>query len=148
MNLPFQKVPRYVLPKKEASEVVGLPESEIWLVLVGDEAHDPVLMELLQKILIAIDIDFPKEVYRIIIRSGDSFYLSNMLPESSSGTKLVFSFGVSPHTLGLELKHIVNETFQLMGHRFLFTDSLHDINTKSEKKRALWKALQPLKVNS
>ncbi|NND31751.1 MAG: hypothetical protein HKN76_04110 [Saprospiraceae bacterium] len=146
MDHPFQRIPRYSLPVREASEMIGQQDARIWVILGKQEVGDPALMELLRKILKAIEIDLDQDTFQILSGSGNSFYLSDMLPSSSNDPKIIFSFGVSPQDLGMEIKLTHNRPFKLIGHRFLFSHSLKDINSDSEKKRELWKAIQPMKV--
>ena len=144
---PFENIPKYRLPDDAPSAIVGDEQAKVWVILRKGEAEDTALLNLLKKILGAIDIDVDKELCQIIISEERAFYLSKLLPPNKEANKIVFAFGVTSYDLGMATKPIYNQIFSLVHHQFIFTDKLAEINTVSEKKRALWNAIRSLKIN-
>jgi len=137
---PFQHLPIYDLPKATLAIKHGSKQAKILVVGGVAELENSENYDLLQKILIAANIDWQKEVGVGAIPDDEEIDLLRELLNSCCSQIMVF--GRSAQSLGLQLKEPINQVFALGDHQYLFTRSLSDIRDNQLHKKNLWEALQ------
>ncbi len=112
------------------------------LVVYSNEKNDPQLEVLLKNILAAAELDFEKDI--IFLKSTTQGKFSfNEIQEKLSVKDILF-FGITPSNFGLHYEFEAFQPLVLKQVRILLVDSLEDISSNVNKKKALWSCLKEM----
>jgi DNA polymerase III psi subunit len=122
--------------------IIGDSQSSLLLVISEEESLQDSLQTLAANILKAAGIDSLNAVQLLSVTPSDTFSLASVL--RNRGIQRCIVFGAKPQALQLHIPLILYRTFLLGGARFVFSDTLSDIQHSKALKKELWQALQQL----
>ena len=133
----------FAVPDKNSSllNTKNLGQKEI-LVLYFNENNDDELDVLLKNILTAAKLDFDKDI-SLLKTTTDQKYSSGDLLEKLSVKDFLF-FGILPSNFGINYQLNPYQPVNFKNRRFLLIDSLDEIKSDVNKKKALWSCLQEM----
>ncbi|MEM8908826.1 MAG: hypothetical protein AAGD05_13350 [Bacteroidota bacterium] len=99
-------------------------------------------LRLLQKILLAVNLELPKDVLLLALETGQSSSFSALKTQYELQTVLIF--GTNTQNLGLHFQQNKYEVITCQQTRFLLADELPQIASDKNLKATLWQALQLL----
>ncbi len=100
------------------------------------------LETFLTNILKAAKLDISKDVNLLKTTAESGFSFIRLKTKTSIGKVLIF--GIPPKKLGINLDLKLYTSLEFQGCIFLLADSLATIQSKVDKKRALWTCLQQI----
>lgn len=99
-------------------------------------------MELLAKIMKAINVDLAEDAFLLELEASESFHFLSLHRQLE--VECMISFGLSPNAMGLHFNHQSYVPTTFMQWQFLLADALPDIAGTQALKGALWAALQKM----
>ena len=133
----------FVLPAQNPPIVNDIKsEQKQILVLYQDDKDQQELLDLLKKILIAIQLDIDKDI--ILVRSKKEDLYSFIRMRTKIEIKQILVFGLNAKQLGLNIQAELYQILSFEACQFLFVDALSKIATDQKLKGALWTCLQSM----
>lgn len=131
--LPDENISDFELKNpQELNTLVAIPEAE----------KQAQLIELLTNILKAAKLNVDQQVHTLALTSDQGFSFIQI--QSKIGFEKALLFGIKPTELGINLELQPYQPIPFQGCIFLLVDKLSDIQQDTNKKKALWNALQDI----
>jgi hypothetical protein len=134
----------FVLPETAAHplnaekfSVVSNPRCTILVFNIADEMAE---LELLAKILKAVDLDINTHINLLQFNATAEF--STDLLQTYAAPKYLF-FGLSPKNIEMQMDWKTYKIYDFRAAKYLLAHSLKDISAKPDLKKTLWLAMQP-----
>ncbi len=118
--------------------VEGNPDPVVGVVLRRSDYPDHAA--LLEKILLAIDIDLKSEALLMIVNDGDQVNLGHLARQFN--IKEIIVFGFNRRRIGFQSHFLPNVRYTTEQFSLMLTFSLDQLQHNKEKKFALWTALK------
>jgi hypothetical protein len=133
----------FALPEKktEFSNKNNKPAANI-LIIFYNEKNDPELEVLLKNILSAAKLDFDKDIVLLKTTPQARFSFSEI--QKKMPLKDLLFFGINPSNFGLNYSIKPYQPLTINKLRILSLDSLEEVNTDVNKKKALWSCLKEM----
>ena len=133
----------FAVPDKNSAllDTKNTSQKEI-LVFYFNEKNDDELELLLKNILSAAKLDFEKNIALFKLTTQQKYSSSDLFKKLS--VKDVLMFGTVPSNLGINYSITPYQPLKIKNKRLLQVDSLEEIKTNVEKKKALWSCLKEM----
>lgn len=139
-----QEFIKYEIPELvKSSELQGNNQKKILVVL--NEDLMPLLSQqdhLLAKILKAVNIDFPADIYLLSLKPGASKSINPMINNGEISSILLF--GVHPKQISFQINAPKYYPIKIQTVNLLISDELGAIEKDQNLKKQLWTSLQHL----
>ncbi len=122
-------------------EMTGSFEKK-FLILMPSEDQEESNLTLLQNILSAINLEFPKDIKVGYLESDQTYQLLSFLQKHQPST--ILTFGLPPKHLSLNITSRPYDIIQIHDCQWIFADSLTQISKDKLLKKRLWEALKRL----
>ena len=120
----------------------GKEDASLLVILPNPCAH----LELVQKILGAINVQDLNEVRQLHLKPSDGISLYSLIKESN--IKQIISFGFPVTQLGLHIDHKPYQMVAFKDLQMIISADLDIVNSNSDHKKALWGALKKWVVSA
>lgn len=139
MDSSFFNFQSYHIPEDAITAIDSNTTLEVMVIVYQSdlEKHSA----LLYKIFSAVGINLENHPGLLELEKGQQ---TNAQRHSSTDTKQVISFGISPSNLGLNGVFSGYNIYQTETFKLLLSHSLAQLAEKKERKKALWDALQQM----
>jgi len=95
---------------------------------------------LLSKILNAVDHQYPEHTLLLDTSSFKQIRILDVFDKT--GLNKLLSFGITPIDIGINLSPRLYTNFDLLGYKFLFSESLDILAENANSKKLLWNGLK------
>jgi hypothetical protein len=142
------------IPLRQSEIILISPLREILIQTTGENARGVLVvvqtkegaeageMELLNKILNSVQLDYPKDALLLHTTQASRFSLTALSRATQSATVLLF--GGRPDQYGLHFRMEKYRPFEIQGLRGIWVDELAEIGASKELKTALWSGLKSI----
>lgn len=110
------------------------------IILIGEEDNEPVYLDLLAKICMAVGLVFHEDVTLLQVKATVKLNVQQLMQFSGKG--MLISFGLHEEQFPTQFHKIKYYWLHLNEQKILFSDCLHKISVDQRLKRKLWLSLQ------
>ncbi len=129
-----------IIEENQASlSSLGNPEGKHCSLLKASDYNSN--SELYAKIAQAIQFG-PTEAHRVLLLDTQKTSVLQLNAHISKTTELLICFGLAPEQLGLAMQIVKNKVYKTETYNFIFTDSLEEMKTNTDKKKLFWNCIQ------
>ncbi len=130
--------------EKLQKQAVGENEKKL-LIVSNHNENGAELIQLLQKILAAVQHDLAKDCLHLQLQSNQQFSFTELCKNQDIQTGIFF--GIIPQRAGLNFNFSAYQPLFFQEKTFLFAHDLKEINQQPSLKKQLWGALQAMFLN-
>lgn len=118
----------------------GNNQKNLMIVIADENEKNDDNIAFLSKIIAAIKHDLDNDAIRLFLENDAKMSINSSITHYNSKNVLIFGLGNTQ--LGIFIQQKKYQPFEVQGVRYLFADSLSEMQIQKELKGALWDALK------